>query len=85
MVENHSKNLSSQKKIRIKPFFFSVNYNDWIHDSEKEGNPDEVGYCHFALFVSTMILVGGYWGLTALLTVAKCAYVVKTKRRSMAF
>lgn len=74
-----------RKKIKIKPFFFSVNYNDWIHDSEKEDNPDEVGYCHFALFVSTMILVGGYWGLTALLAVAKCAYVVKTKRRSMAF
>ena len=84
MVENHSKNLSSQKN-QDQTFFFSVNYNDWIHDSEKEGNPDEVGYCHFALFVSTMILVGGYWGLTALLAVAKCAYVVKTKRGSMAF
>ena len=80
MVENHSKNLSSQKT-QDQPFF-SVNYNDWTHDSEKD---DKEGYCHFALFVSTMILVGGYWGLTALLAVAKCAYVVKTKRGSMAF
>ena len=62
--------------------FFSVNYSDWKHDeSEKEND----AYCHYALFMSSMILVCGYWGLTALLSVAKCAYVVKSRRRSMAF
>ena len=68
-------------KTSISEHFFSVNYKKWRHEGD-EGHDD---YCHFALFVSTMILVGGYWGLTALLAVAKCAYVVKTKRGSMAF
>eukprot|EP00093_Oithona_nana_P006725 06725.XXX_71278_71929_1 [CDS] Oithona nana genome sequencing. len=59
-----------------------LNYSDWKHDeSEKEND----AYCHYALFMSSMILVCGYWGLTALLSVAKCAYVVKSRRRSMAF
>ena len=72
--------LKVQKMLNI--FFSLVNYKDWT------GEIDEISdenYCHPGIFWSSVTLIGAYWIIGFILMIAKCFYVVKSRRLSYAF